>query len=143
MYPASMLISNCLNGGDHPIGPCSELCSKRSTDPPICLPLQIMSRLEIRSFTLNSCVCTTTSQFGPPQFLRACSDMDQKNSFDYFFINLPRSLHYCETELNLPQEYSFRTDQMQVQSLWISLLPSPNALCSGVLTTIPKSTPSA
>src|SRR4249919_3478661 len=51
--------------------------------------------------------------------------MGQENSFDYFFINFLRSLHDCERELSLPQECPFRTDQMQVQSLRISLLPSP------------------
>jgi len=65
------------------------------------------------------------SELGPSQFLRMCSDMGQENSFDYFFINFLRSLHHCERELSLLQEYPFRTDQMQVQSLRISLLRSP------------------
>ena len=56
------------------------------------------------------------AHFGPSQFLRMGPDMDQENSFDYFFINFPRPLHYCERELSLLQECPFRTDQMQVQS---------------------------
>ncbi len=63
--------------------------------------------------------------FRSSQFLRMDPDMDQENSFDYFFINFPRPLRYCERELSLPQECPFRTDQMQGQSLWITLLRTP------------------